>query len=172
MKALILLADGFEDVQLFCPWYRLQEEGVRVTVASPSGQPLVGLHGYRVEPDMPIHEVNPSEYDLLLVPGGTSPEKLRQREGAVGVTRTFMEEGRLVAIIGHGAQLLISAGSVDGRALTCASGIRDDVRSAGGVYREEAVVVDGSLISSRNSDDLPQFCQQVIACLTAKTCGH
>src|SRR5271155_4402472 len=117
MKALILLADGFEDVQLFCPWYRLLEEGVRVTIASHSGQPLVGLHGYRVEPDMPIHEVNPSEYDLLVVPGGTSPEKLRQREGAVGVTRTFMEEGRLVAIIGHGAQLLISAGSVDGRAL-------------------------------------------------------
>jgi len=169
MKALILLADGFEDLQLFCPWYRLQEEGVRVTVASSSGHALVGLHGYRVEPDMPIHEVNPSEYDLLLVPGGASPEKLRQREGAVDLTRTFMDDGRVVAIIGHGAQLLISAGAVDGRSLTCASGIRDDVRFAGGIYREESVIVDGSLISSRNSEDLPQFCQQLIACLAAKT---
>jgi len=169
MKALILIADGFEDVQLFCPWYRLQEEGIPVTLASSSAHALVGLHGYRVEPDMPIHEVNPSEYEILLVPGGSSPEKLRQREGAVDVARTFMEEGRLVAIIGHAAQLLISAGAIDGRSLTCASGIRDDVRAAGGMYREDSVVVDGSLISSRHSEDLPQFCQQIIASLTAKT---
>ena len=169
MKALILVADGFEDLQLFCPWYRLQEEGIPVTLASSSAHALVGLHGYRVEPDMPIHEVNPSEYDILVVPGGSSPEKLRQREGAVDVARTFMEEGRLVAVIGHAAQLLISAGAIDGRSLTCAAGIRDDVRAAGGVYREDSVVVDGSLISSRHSEDLPQFCQQVIASLTART---
>ena len=169
MKALILLADGFEDLQFFCPWYRLQEEGVQVTVASASGQPIVGLHGYRVEPDMPIHELNPSEYDLLIIPGGASPEKLRLREQAVDVARTFIEEERLVAIIGHGAQLLISAGAIDGRALTCSPGIRDDVRSAGGVYREEGVVTDGQLISGRTSDDLPMFSQQIVAALTART---
>jgi deglycase len=169
MKALILIADGFEDLQFFYPWYRLQEEGVPVTVASSSGQPLMGLHGYRVEPDMPIHELNPSEYDLLVIPGGASPEKLRQREQAVDVTRTFMEEERLVAIIGHGAQLLISAGAIDGRALTSAPGIRDDVRAAGGVWREEGTFIDGLLISGRSSDDLPAFCQQIVDALTART---
>lgn len=168
MKALILLADGFEDLHFFYSWYRLQEEEIAVTVASASAQPLVGLHGYRIEPDMPIHELNPSEYDLLIIPGGQSPEKLRQREQAVDVTRTFMEEDRLVAIIGHGAQLLISAGAVDGRALTCAAGIRDDVRAAGGHYREDTVVQSGNLISSRNSEDLPMFCRQIISALTAK----
>jgi protease I len=169
MKALMLLADGFEDVQFFCPFYRLQEEGVFVTVAGSSGQPLTGLHGYRVEPDMPIHELNPAEYDLLVIPGGQSPERLRQREVAVDVTRTFIEEGRIVAVIGHAAQLLISAGAADGRALTCAPGIRDDVRAAGGGYREDAVVVDGNVISSRGSDDLPRFCQQIVAALAART---
>jgi protease I len=168
MKALILLADGFEDVQFFCPLYRLQEEGIQVTIAAPTTQLLAGQHGYRVEPDMPIHELNPSEYDLLLIPGGSAPERLRQREEAVDIARTFLEEDRLVAIIGHGAQLLISAGGIDGRVLTCASGIRDDVRSAGGVYREEAAVVDGNLISGRGSDDLPRFCQQIIGALSAK----
>ena len=168
MKAVILLADGFEDVQFFCPWYRLQEENVAVTVASPSAHSLTGSHGYRVEPDMPIHELNPSEYDMLIIPGGGSPEKLRIRERAVDVTRTFIEEDRLVAVIGHGAQLLISAGALDGRLLTCAAGIRDDVRAAGGIYREESVVHSGNLISSRGSDDLPQFCQQVVAALAAK----
>jgi protease I len=168
MKALFLVEDGFEDLHFFCPYYRLQEEGIRVTVASPATHPLTGSHGYKVEPDMPIQELNPAEYDLLIVPGGSSPEKLRQREQAVDVTRTFMEEGRFIAMIGHAAQLLISAGAIDGRSLTCAPGIRDDVRSAGGVYRDDGVVVDGTLISSRHSEDLPRFCQQIIASLGAR----
>jgi protease I len=168
MKSLIVLADGFEDLQFFYPFFRLQEEGVQVTVAGASGQPLTGLHGYKVEPDMPIHELNPSEYDVLVVPGGGSPERLRQREEAVDVARTFMEEDRIVAIIGHGAQLLISAGAVDGRPLTCAPGIRDDVRAAGGIYREEGVVAAGNLVSARGNDDLPYFCEQIIAALGAK----
>ena len=167
MKALILVADGFEDLELFCPWYRLREEGVEVTIASPSTQPLTGLHGYRVEPDMPIHELNPAEYDLLLIPGGRSPEKLRVREEAVDVARTFMQENQRVAAICHGPQLLISAGALDGRAITCAAGIRDDVRAAGAQYRDEAVVVDGNLITSRGPDDLPAFCHQLIAVLAA-----
>src|SRR5215813_7843576 len=115
MKALILVADGFDDLQLFCPWYRLQEEGLAVTLASPGGQAVTGQHGYRVEVDTPIHELNPSEYDLLLIPGGASPERLRLREEAVDVARTFMEEDRRVATLGHGPQLLISAGALSGR---------------------------------------------------------
>ena len=165
MKAIILVADGFDDVQLFCPWYRLQEEGVDVTISSPNGQPVVGAHGYRVEADMPIHELNPSEYELLVIPGGASPEKLRQREEAVDVARTFMEEERLVAAIGHGAQLLISAQALDGHAVTCAPGIRDDVRAAGALYRDEGTVLDGHLITARGSSDLPRFCHHLIAAL-------
>jgi protease I len=168
MKAMILLADDFEDLQFFYPWYRLQEEGATVMVAGPTAQALVGRHGYRVEPDMPIHELNPSEYDLLVIPGGGSPERLRQREQAVDVTRTFVEEDRLVAVIGHGAQLLISSGAVDGRLLTCAPGIRDDVRAAGGVYREDAVVRSGNFISGRGSDDLPAFCRAMINAMAAR----
>jgi protease I len=150
MKALFLVENGFEDLQFFCPWCRLQEEGIQITVAAPSASVAIGLHGYKVEPDMPIHELNPAEYDLLVIPA-------------------FMEEGRLVALIGHGAQLLISAGALDGRALTCAPGIRDDVRAAGGIYREEGVVVDGILISSRSSEDLPRFCRQIVTALAART---
>jgi protease I len=168
MKALILVADGFEDLQLFCPLYRLYEEGILVTIAASATQIISGQHGYRIEPDMPIHELNPSEYDLLYIPGGYAPERLRLREEAVDVVRTFMEDDRLVAIIGHAAQVLISAGAIDGRALTCAPGIRDDVRAAGGVYREESAVMDGNLISGRLTEDLPRFCEQVIAALTAK----
>ncbi|QJW95923.1 type 1 glutamine amidotransferase domain-containing protein [Frigoriglobus tundricola] len=167
MKALILAADRFEDLTLFLPWYRLREEGVEVTVAAPFLHAVTGTHGYAVEPDTAIHEVNPAEYDLLFVPAGPAAEHLRQREEAVDVARTFIEDGRKVAAIGHGAQLLISAGVLDGRRVTCSPGIRDDVRAAGAVYSDEATVTDGILLTGRGPDDLPAFAQAMMALLGA-----
>ena len=167
MKALILVADGFEDLTLFLPWYRLREEDVEVTVAAPYLHAVTGQRGYVVEPDTAIHEVNPAEYDLLLIPDGPAAERLRQREEAVDVTRTFVEDGRKVAAIGHGAQLLISAGTLDGRHVTCSPGIRDDVRAAGAVYRDEAVVTDGNLLTCRGADDLPAFALAMMKLLSA-----
>src|SRR5207302_92344 len=95
---------------------------------------------------------------------GPMVERLRQREEAVDVTRTFVQDGgsRVVAI-GHGAQLLISAGVLDGRSVTCDPGIRDDVRAAGAIYRDEAVVRDGNLLTARSADDLPALCQMLMA---------
>lgn len=165
MKALIVAADGFEDLTLFLPWYRLREEGVEVILACPFMHAITGLHGYAVEPDAPIHEVNPAEYDLLLIPDGPAGERLRLREEAVDVARTFIEDGMKVAAIGHGAQLLISAGALDGRRVTCAPGIRDDVRAAGAVYTDEATVTDGILLTGRGPDDLPAFAQALLKLL-------
>jgi protease I len=160
MKSLILIANGFEDLSLFLPWYRLREEGVEVVLASPLMSAVVGLHGYRVEPDVPVHEISPSEYDLLVIPDGPANEILRVREEVVAVVRTFVQESR-VAAIGHGSQLLISAGAVDGKTVTCSPGIRDDVRSAGATYRDEATVNDGNLLTGRGPDDLPAFCREL-----------
>ncbi len=165
MKALILAADGFEDLTLFLPWYRLREEEVEVTLACPFLHAVTGMHGYTVEPDAAIHEVNPTEFDLLFIPDGPAIERLRVREEAVDVTRTFIEDGMKVATIGHGAQLLISAGAIDGRRVTCSPGIRDDVRAAGAVYSDEATVTDGILLTGRGPDDLPAFAQAMMKLL-------
>jgi protease I len=172
MKALIVAAEGFEDMELFGVWHRLLEERIDVIIASPSGNKVTGLHGYHVEPDMPIRELNPSEYDLLVIPGGASPERLRLREEAVDVARTFMEDDRRVAVIGRGIQLLISAGALNGRQVTCAAAIRDDVRAAGAAYRDEAVVVDGNLVSCRGLEELPDFCRQLVAAVAAVAAAH
>jgi protease I len=165
MKALILAAEGFEDLELFGVWHRLREERAEVTLASPSGQRITGLHGYHLEPDMPIRELNPGEYDLVVIPGGASPERLRLREEAVDVARTFMEADRRVAVIGRGVQLLISAGALTGRQVTCAPAIRDDVRAAGANYRDQSVVVDGNLLSCRGVEELATFNRQLVAAL-------
>jgi protease I len=169
MQALILVADGFEDLTLFLPWYRLKEEGVDVALASTLMTQLSGLHGYRVEPDLPIHAVNPADYELLLIPDGTAAEKLRLREEALSVTRTFMDDGNRVAVIGHGPQVLISSGCLDGRTVTCSAGIRDDVRMAGAVYRDESTILDTGLLTARGPDDLPEFCRRMMALLKAPT---
>jgi len=169
MRALILVADGFEDLSLYLPWYRLREEGVDVTLASPLMHALTGRHGYVVEPDCPIYAVNPDEFDLLLIPDGAAPEKLRLREEAVDVVRTFAQDGRMVAAMGHGPQVLISAGILDGRTLTCSPGIRDDVRMAGAVYRDESTILDGNLLTGRSPDELPEYCLRLIAMM--KACG-
>jgi protease I len=167
VTALILVADGFDDLSLFVPWYRLQEEGVTVTLASPLLHALTGRRGLVVEPDGPIRELNPEAFDLLLIPDGLAVEQLRVREEAVDVTRTFVQEGKPVAVVGHGPQLLISAQVLDGRAVTCSPGIRDDVRAAGAVYRDEAVHRDGALLTGRGPDDLPAFCRELVRLVTA-----
>lgn len=165
MKALVLLADGFDDLTLFLPWYRLKEEGVDVFLSTPSLIPVVGQHGYRVKPDLAIQDVDTDEFDLLVLPGGAAPEKLRLLGEAVDVARTMTEVGRVVAAVGHGPQLLISAGAVDGRTVTCSPGIRDDVRAAGASYRDESTILDGSLLTARGADDLPEFCRRLVALL-------
>lgn len=165
MKALILLADGFDDLTLFLPWYRLKEEGADTTLAAPFMTAVAGNHGYRVEPDMTIQDVNTDDFDLLVIPGGSSAEKMRLLGEAVDVARTMVQEGRVVAAIGHGAQLLISAGALDARTVTCSPGIRDDVRAAGALYRDESTIVDGTLLTCRGADDLPELCRRLVAVL-------
>lgn len=169
MKGLILVADGFEDVQLFHSWYRLREEGIRTTLATLTGRSATGKHGYRVRPDSPITELNPTEYDVLVLPGGESPSRLRVNELVVDITRTFMEDRRGVAAIAEGPQLLISAGCLDGRIVTCDRAIRDDVRAAGAEYRDEAAILDGTLLTCRGTDDLPDFGKLMVSMQGVRT---
>lgn len=168
LNALILLADHFEELSLYLPWYRLQEAGVSVSLASPMMHGLTGQHGFHVEPDLAIHDLSSTDYELLIIPDGPAVEKLRLREEAVDIARTFMQEGQLVAAIGHGLQLLISAGALDGKAVTCSPGIRDDVRAVGALYRDEATVVDGNLLTCRGCDDLPDFNRELMKLLKSQ----
>jgi protease I len=168
MKALMLLADGFEELTVFVPWFRLREEGVKVTLAGPAQTVLTGQHGYTLKPQARIQDLNPNDFELLLIPDGPATEKLRVREAVVDVVRTFAQEGRIAAV-GHGPQLLISAGALDGRTVTCSPGIRDDVRAAGAIYRDEAVVSDGNFLTCRSLDDLSEFSRQLVKIFLAGT---
>ena len=167
MKALILAADGVEDSELLYPYYRLQEAGAEVHIAGPSAGQMTGKHGYEIEADMAFGDASAADYDLLILPGGKAPETVRLDEDAVAMTKEMFDVGKVVASVCHGAQVLISAGVLDGKNATCWAGIRDDLKAAGANYSDEEVVVDGNLITSRCPDDLPAFCRAVFDVLSA-----
>ncbi len=165
MKALILVAEGVEDLEFFYPYYRLLEAGWKVDVAGPKGRSVAGKHGYEIEPDLSLADVKADGYDLLILPGGKAPETVRLDERALAATRAMMAAGKPVAAICHGVQVLISSGVLQGRKATCWKGVRDDLKAAGAEYLNEEVVVDGNLITSRRPDDLPAFCREIFKAL-------
>ncbi|MFW6161323.1 MAG: type 1 glutamine amidotransferase domain-containing protein [Planctomycetota bacterium] len=170
MKALMLTADGFEDSELYCPYYRLLEEGFDVDVAAPAAGEVTGKHGYGFEANLSFADVTPDDYDLLVLPGGKGPETVRLDANAVEATRQIFHAGKPVAAICHGAQVLISAGLLEGKQATCWQGIRDDLNAAGADYSDQEVVVDGTLITSRCPDDLPAFCRELLAAVSGEKC--
>lgn len=163
MRALILIADNVEDCEFFYPYYRLQEEGIEVDVASPNGERIVGKHGYDFQPNLSFADAKGTDYDLLVLPGGKAPEAVRLEAEAVEITRRMFEADKIIAAICHGAQILISADVLRGKTATCWKAIRDDVKAAGAEYVDRAVVVDGNLVTSRGPDDLPAFCREMLA---------
>jgi protease I len=166
MKALILAENDFEDLELFYPYYRLQEEDVSVYIAS-SQKELKGKRGYPLKADLKYEEVNPEEFDILVIPGGKSPERVRLQERAVDITKYFFEKNKPVAIICHGVQVLISAGVVKGRKIACWYGVKDDLIAAGGEF-VDGVAVDGNLVSARHPGDLAKWMSEFIKLLRDK----
>ncbi len=154
-RALIITADYFEDIELFYPYYRLIEAGFETVIAAPEKGEVKGKLGYRAKAELSFEEVNPGDFDVLVIPGGRAPERVRLYEASLKIVKYFFEKNKPVATICHGPQVLISAGVVKGRRLTSYWGVKDDVIAAGGEWVDEAVVVDGNLVSSRYPPDIP-----------------
>jgi protease I len=157
MRALILAADFFEDLELFYPYYRLIEENIDVMVSSSTKEAISGKHGYEITPDLTFTEALEDVFDLIIIPGGRAPERIRLDEKALDIVKRVFASNAPVAAICHGPQVLISADVISGRMLTCYKGIKDDVIAAGGNYFDKEVVVDGNLVTSRSPEDLPYF---------------
>lgn len=162
MKALILSADNFEDSELLVPLYRLREAGFEVEIASDKRDNLRGKHGYEVQVNKLISEVAAADYQLLLLPGGRAPAAIRNIPAVQEIARTFMNEGKPIAAICHGPQILISAGVLRGRKATCYKEVMTELREAGAQYEDTEVVVDGNLVTSREPKDLPAFNREMM----------
>jgi protease I len=162
VRAVILTADKFEDMELFVPYFRLLDAGVRADIAAPTLDEIGGEHGYFIAPDLAIDDVDPEDYDLLVIPGGFpdgAPATVRRIEHAQEIARSFFEASKPVASICHGPWLLVSADLVRGRTLTSYwhDGVPEEIKAAGGNWVDEPVVVDGDLVTSRWPADIPAF---------------
>ena len=157
LSVLIMTADGVEDIELQYPWYRLKEAGVHVDIAAPDAGIVKGKRKSEIPANLSFDQVDPSKYDVLVLPGGKGPAKVRKSKTALDIVRSFFDSGKLVAAICHGAQVLVSAGLVEGRSLTSWPEVREEVEQEGGKWIDQEVVQDGNLITSRMPDDLPAF---------------
>ena len=162
MKGLIISANNFEDTELLYPYYRLQEEEIDFELASLKTGNIEGKHGYSVKVDKNVEDVKESDYDFLILPGGRAPSKLRKNDKVLEIARHFFEEKKPVAAICHGPQILISAGLMEGRTSTCYNTVSKELKEAGADYKDQKVVVDENLITSRNPGDLPDFMREIL----------
>ena len=163
----VLATDGFEQVELDKPVTALREAGATVEIIAPEAGEIQGFEhhdkGQKVAVDKTLDAVTADDYDALVLPGGViNPDALRLEEKAIDFIRAFADADKPIAAICHGPWTLIDAGVVKGRKMTSWPSLKVDLQNAGADWVDETVVIDGKLVTSRNPDDLPAFCDGMI----------
>jgi len=166
-KVAILVADGFEQIELTAPREALEAAGASIEIVSPADKEVQGWnHDEKADTfpvDMPLSRARSDDYDALLLPGGVrNPDQLRQLTRALEFVDGFFATGKPVAAICHAPWTLIDAGVVDGRRMTSWPSLRADLRNAGADWVDREVVVDKGLVSSRKPADIPAFNKKMI----------
>lgn len=166
-RVAILVADGFEQVELTAPRKALDQAGAQTQIVSGSDGEVQGWKHFdkadRFKVDVPLDSADAEDFDALLLPGGVAnPDQLRMNPRAVAFVRAFFESGKPIAAICHGPWTLIDAGAVRGRRLTSWPSLKADLINAGAEWTDEEVVVDGGLVSSRKPQDIPAFNREMI----------
>jgi len=165
-KVVILVENQYQDLEVWYPLMRLREEKVKVIVAGTGSSKLYnGKYGYPIEVDCDAKDIRAEDIDGLIIPGGWAPDFLRRYGEVSKLVREADEKKKIIGSICHGASVLVSAGILKGRTITCFKAIKDDVVYAGAKYVDEEVVVDGNLVTSRKPDDLPAFCRKIVEML-------
>jgi protease I len=166
-KVAILVADGFEQVELTEPRKALDQAGAETRIVSPAKGKVKGWQhtewGDELPVDVPLGQARADEFDALLLPGGVmNPDHLRRNPEAQKFVKSFFDAGKPVAAICHGPWTLIDAGVARGRKMTSYETIQSDLKNAGVEWTDQEVVVDGNLVTSRKPDDIPAFNRAVV----------
>ena len=157
-RVAVLVGQDFHDAETLMPMAYLANRGAEVTVIGV--EPAVHQaynSDIKVRVQEAIEDVSVDDFDALIIPGGGSPEWLRQHDSVVDFAREFTETGKVVAAICHGPQVLVTAGVLEGVQATCFGGVSDELVEAGADYADEPVIVDGNIITSRVPDDIPAW---------------
>lgn len=166
-RILIMATDGFEQSELEVPRDRLKGHNAEVHICAPKAGEIRGWKdkdwGSPVTVDKTLDEVSEADYDALIIPGGViNPDKLRTEEKAIELINAFGDAGKVIAAICHGPWLLAEAGIIEGRNVTSVASIRTDLENAGALWRDEAVITDEGIVTSRTPADLEAFCNKIM----------
>jgi protease I len=167
-KVLFFAGPLYEDLELWYPKIRLEEEGARTVVAGTGERTYQGKRGYPLTVDTSVDQVKSEDFDGLVIPGGYAPDIMRRSARLLQLTREIHQAGKPVAFICHAGWVPISAGIVKGKRGTSVGAIRDDLVNAGMIWEDSPVVVDGNLISSRTPADLGVFMRALISALESR----
>jgi deglycase len=171
-RVVVLLAEGFEDLEFWVPVMRLREEGAEVTVAGLRPKtPVVGKHGLVTEAEVAIEDVDAESLDALVVPGGWAPDKLRRHDAVKTLVGRVHERGAIVGMICHAGWVGISAGIVAGGRATGSVGIKDDLVNAGATWVDEPAFRDGTIVWGRVVEDIPAFCRELVSAIESTVVG-
>ena len=161
-RIAFLATNGVEDSELREPYKAVTEAGAVADVVSLEQGEIEGKKGTTFKVDKLVSEVDASDYDGLVLPGGVAnPDFLRADQDAVAFVHGFVEAGKPIGAICHGPWTLVEADVVRGRTLTSWPSIQTDIKNAGGEWVDEEVHVDAGLVTSRKPDDLPAFCDKL-----------
>ncbi len=180
-KVLVGIGEFSEGMETYYMVYRMKEEGIIPVVAAaevkavktvvhdfePQYSNYTEKPGYFIQADIAYKDVNPADYDGMLIPGGRGPEEMRQLDDVLKITRYFMDKKLPLGSMCHGPQVIWAAGPVAGRKMTCYYAIQPDLELAGGKFVDKGAVVDGNLVSSRGWPDLPEFMPAFLDVLAA-----
>lgn len=166
-KILLVSTHGFEQSELEFPRDQLRAKGAMLHVATPDGKAIKGWEGSdwgrEAEADAKIADVYVDDYDALVIPGGQiNPDLLRVDEDVLKLVRAFHDQGKTIAAVCHAPWVLIDAGVLKGRDATSYHSVKTDVINAGANWKDEAVVVDQAIITSRQPDDLKAFVAKIV----------
>jgi len=169
--AFLVAPEGIEQVELTGPWQAVEESGATpVLLSTKSGTVQAFNHldkGDTFDVDTEVSDADVADFDALVLPGGVAnPDNLRTHADAVAFVRQFVQSGKPVAAICHAPWTLIEADVVRGRSMTSWPSLQTDLRNAGATWRDEEVVIDDNLITSRNPDDIPAFTKALTTALS------
>ena len=166
-KVAILTESGFEEVELTSPKKALEDAGAEVEIVSPQKEKVKAwAHDHwsiELPVDVNVEEADPNDYDALMIPGGVlNPDKMRLNDKCVEFAQQFLQDGKPVAAICHGPQLLIETGMLEGRNITSYPSVKTDMINAGAIWTDREVIVDNGLVTSRSPKDLEAFNKKMI----------
>ncbi|MDA8445047.1 type 1 glutamine amidotransferase domain-containing protein [Paracidovorax valerianellae] len=166
-KVAILVTDGFEQVELTGPRQALQDAGFTTQIIAPKSGQVQGFnHDEKADTfpvDSTLDQADPAQFDAVLLPGGVvNADALRTEAKAQAFVKAIDQAGKPIAVICHGAWLLVDADLVRGKTLTSWPSLATDLRNAGATWVDETVHVEGRWVSSRKPDDIPAFNEKLV----------